>query len=1197
MYLKRLELRGFKTFATYTDFLFDEGITAIVGPNGSGKSNIADAVRWVLGEQSYSVLRGKRTEDMIFAGTRRRPQMGMVEAIMTFDNTSHWLPIDFSEVTIGRRAYRSGENRYLINGSRVRLRDVVELLGKAGLGHHGLVTIGQGVADAALSLRPDERRVLFEEAAGIRIYQEKRSDALNKLAETRQNLLRLTDILNEIAPRLRALERQAHRAEEHQLLSRDLEKLLRLWYGHRWQRLHARLSEAEGALQRRQADVEMGRGRMHEVEALIADTHTRQAGLRRQLSIWHAQSGDLHGQAEGAGRELAVRRERWSLLQQRSTELQTELARLHERRAALQETLSATLAEHQRLQDEVQVQTARLGELHLGWQDAEAARAAAEQAVEAERNQAFQLATALADARNRSKQLQERRAQVAAEQEKARLELAAAEDQLPTLESEVAQSRRQGEHLHRLQEAAATRQSELQQQLAALEEESKQRRASLDKAARQLQRLQDRQEMLQGLRQSLASYAPGVKAVLEARGSLAGIVGPVASLLRAPQKLERAVEAALGSYAQALVVDCWEDANAAIVELRVKSAGWATFLPLDSLTAPRASTAPAGQGVLGLAQHLVEYDARYENVARLLLGRAVIVQDLDTARDVRPRLLPGQRLVTLSGEVVQASGVISGGSARKGGGLLAQERQWRELPGQLAAAQKKQQAAQKALQEVEQQQQSRRQDLAATTKEQKRLSEESAEWARSLAQLQGKQERLQQEVEWRRRLDEQQRRELSTLDEKIAALQREVDQQAHEQEQRKAEMEQSLTHLEGARQAEEAARQALAEGETASAVTQRQLTAHQQLLSNQDANLAQLEQEITTKSERAAEIQRQSGQLDQRVQELQDASASLTAQIAELATQIKPAETEVLDLQRQALNLERELAQARQRLGELELLYNQHVLEKERRNDALQSLEERIEEELGDIEYPSERARQLRLEFFRRDQQVLVPPKTLPENLNAEIKQLKGRMRRLGSINPNAPHEYQEVRQRNQFLQTQMADLEASVSSLQEVIKELDEVMKEEFQSVFVIAAQEFSRYFETLFGGGQARLTLTDPDHPATTGVDIIARPPGKRQQSLALLSGGERALTATALLFAVLKARPLPFCLLDEVDAMLDEANVGRFRVLLEEFAKQTQFIVITHNRQTIEAADTIYGISMGEQGVSNVISLRLEGEKVSR
>jgi len=1190
MYLKRLELRGFKTFASYTDFLFDAGITAVVGPNGSGKSNIADAVRWVLGEQSYTALRGKRTEDMIFAGTSRRAQLGMAEAVLTFDNTSHWLPIDFSEVTVSRRAYRSGENQYLINSSRVRLRDVLELLGKAGLGRQGFVVVGQGLIDAALSLRPEERRILFEEAAGIHIYQEKRADALNKLAETHQNLLRLHDILSEIAPRMRDLEHQAKRAEEREILGRDLEKMLRLYYGYHWQRLQARVAEADASLHRRQEELSLGRGRLHEVEALITSTHGRQGELRRQLSVWHTASADLHSQAEGTGRELAVSRERLSLLQARQMELQAEVLQLKARHSTLDENAATAEGELHQLQDDARQQADGLQGLRAQWQHAEELRHGLERDVEKARDQTFRLATALADARNRWKGSRERQAQVLAERDKGQRELVSVEDGLAALKDESEKIQRQRAEALQAMRTVTARQSRAQDKLAALEAELPAQREAWASAARERQRAQDRHEMLQGLRQSMAGFAPGVKAVLEAKSHLSGIVGPVTGLLRVPERLERAIEAALSSYAQALVVEGWDDAAKAIAELRQKDAGWATFLPLDSLTPPQPQRAPVGQGVMGVAQELVEFDARYAPVFQLLLGRVILVEDLDTARQVRTRLRSGQRIVTLSGDVVQATGVVSGGSGKRQGSLLAQEREWRELPAQLASWQEQEQAKETALQKLEREHAACRQDVAAATGELKVLSTQLQEVEKSLSDAQQKTERLQSEIEWRHRLDEGQQRELRALEAKAADLQREVDQRVHEHGDSKTTLDELMTASETARHDEDLARQAVTDAEMAWAVAQRRAEEHERLLSAQRADAERYAKEMADRSQRATQLQQEAESLAARVGALQADANDVSAQITAFGTQMDPAEAELQVLDSQAASLEKELARARQRLTELDTLHSQQVLESERRRDAFESLEHRIEEDLGDIEYPTERVKQLRLEFLGQ-QQVLPPTDTLPENLGTEIRDLKARLRRMGSVNPNAPQEYHEVSQRHHFLHSQISDLEQSANSLQQVIKELDEVMKNEFLAVFAVVATEFSRYFELLFRGGQAKLTLTDPDNPSTTGVEILARPPGKRQQSLALLSGGERALTATALLLAVLKARPLPFCFLDEVDAMLDEANVGRFRAMLEEFAKQTQFIVITHNRQTIEAANTIYGVSMGEDGISKVISLQLK------
>ena len=1193
MYLKRLELRGFKTFSSYTDFLFDAGITTIVGPNGSGKSNIADAARWVLGEQSYSVLRGKRTEDMIFAGTTKKPRVGMAEAVMTFDNSSQWLPVDFSEVTISRRAYRSGENQYFLNGSRVRLRDMLELLGKAGLGRRGFVVIGQGLVDAALSLRPEQRRVLFEEAAGVHIYQDKRRDALNKLAETQQNILRVNDILNEISPRARALERQAKRAEERQLLQSDLEQLLRIWYGYHWRRLQDKLAEAVGLLDKRLKDANLARARLHEVEELIAGTQARQSELRQQLSTWHKASGDLHGAAEIVGRELAVSRERLKLQQQRRGELTVELTQLHNRQTALRQDIATVEQELQRLQDELHERSDAMQEIRSRLLQAETARAQLEGSIAAERDEAFQEATALADLRNRLQQIGERVSEVQTERAEQLRELARIEDQQMALEKEISlEADRQRDAQDSLT-AAQAHGDQLGNQATAQEKVVAQHRHELDEAARKLQRLTDRQKMLQALRQNLEGFGPGVKAVLGAQDKLSGIVGPVARLLGVPKRLESAVEAALGAHAQALVVKRWEDARRAIQMLRDSKAGRATFLPLDSLEPPPAGEVLSGEGVLGLAQELVEFDERDRPIVQLLLGSTLIVDNLETARRVRPDLRGAHRIVTQSGEIVTASGTITGGSKGSVGGLLALEREWRQLPEHLGALQREEDSLAQTLKKAEDQLQTYRREITTTTKEITRRSTECRVIERKQGVLDQKREQLRQETEWRHRLDAQQQRELSGLKDKGVTLRREMDHHSQKHNDLTARLTELLAELQTTSQEDDTARQAALEGETALAVVQRQEQMQHRLLSNHTANLSLVEQEIKDRSERATELGDEAVQLETSVHELQEKASSLSTQVGDLTALLDPAEREVIALENQVLEMERGSAHTRQRLMELETLHNQQVLERERQGDALQSLERKIEEDLGSIAYPLQRVQQLRMEIGQKDQ-ALAPTTVLPQNLDSEIAQLKRRLGRLSNVNPNAPQEYRELRERRDFMQTQINDLQQSASSLHQVIRELDEIMKEEFLSVFSVAAAEFPRYFETLFGGGKARLRLTDPEHLSVTGVEILARPPGRRQQSLALLSGGERALTATALLFSVLKAKPLPFCLLDEVDAMLDEANVGRFRELLREFSAQTQFIVITHNRQTVEAANTIYGVSMTKEGVSQVLSLQLEDVK---
>lgn len=1195
MYLRRLELRGFKTFALYTDFSFDAGITAIVGPNGSGKSNVADAIRWALGEQSYSVLRGKRTEDMIFAGTSKRPRVGMAEAVLTFDNETGWLPIDFREVTITRRAFRSGENQYLINGSRVLLRDVTDLLGKAGLGRRGFVVIGQGLIDSALSLRPEERRTLLEEAAGVHVYQDKRRDALAKLAETQQNVLRVKDILHEITPRMRELERQARRAGERDVLLQDLEKLMRISYTLQWRRVQEQIARAEAELQKRHEATQRARTLLQEAEQAVATMQATQSQLRRQVSQWHKESGDLHGEAEVTGRQFAAGRERLRLLGQRAKEVTAEMAQLQERRAALEAELATGEQELARLQADAQARSAAIADVRAALPRAESARNQAEDAMERARDKAFAAATAIADLRNRLQQLAERQKQLVAEREEQRNEMARLEQDRAAREQELAQIRERHAQLQQEAQAAAQQRRALQDKQPGLEQVIEEKRGALNDAMRQRQRLEDRYEMLQGMRENMAGFAPGARAVLQARG-LSGIVGPVARLLQVPQRIERAIDAALGGQAQAIVVDTWDAAKAAIERLRNERAGRATFLPLDSLRVGGRQQAPQGQGVLGLASDLVQYDKRYDKAVQLLLGSVLVVEDLDTAHRVLPRLPGSLRLVTLAGDIVRSSGMMTGGASQHEGqgGLLSQEREWRELPARVAAAQEQEQRARDEVQQAREAQEANRREIAAIGEEHQRITREATQAERLAAQLEQKQERVRQEVGWRQTLAQQQERELRAADAKSAEIQAQIDEHVARQARLAEELEAARQRLEAATQAENAARQAVHEAQASVAGIERQVSVQRQLVETQRANRDRVAREWAEREQRMRALAAESAELAGQVQSLQAQADGLAQRIAALTTQLDPAEGQLLSMESQLVELEREVARRRQRLVEEEGRLSQQMLDRERQQDALASLQSRIDEELGEIEYSTERVQQLRMEFAGQTQQVAEMPDVDPEELQSEIRQLRARLRRLGDVNPNAPLEYHQVSERHDFLQAQVQDLEQSAAGLQHVIRELDEVMKRDFLTVFNQAAEAFPRYFQTLFGGGKARLELTDPDDLATTGVEITAQPPGKRPQSLALLSGGERALTATALLFAVLKAKPIPFCFLDEVDAMLDEANVGRFRDLLREFATQTQFIVITHNRHTMEAAHTIYGVSQEQEGVSTIISLQLDDVK---
>jgi len=1194
MRLKHLELQGYKTFATKTEFVFDEGITAIVGPNGSGKSNIADAVRWVLGEQSYSLLRAKRTEDMIFSGSKQRARLGMAQVSLTFDNSDGWLPIEFTEVTVGRRAYRSGENEYLLNGNRVRLRDITELLGRSGLSRRSYTVIGQGLIDAALSLRPSERRTLFEEAAGISIYQRKREDALAKLEETRQNLLRVSDIIAEIAPRLRRLERQAERAQEQADVQRRLESVLRTWYGYQWTRGQIALRKAKDRARQQEALLNQRRGELAELGQHIADLRARQGVLRQRLSDWHRESSALHAQAEKLQRELAVREERRRLLQARREEILAEIAPLKASVTAQQERIAAVEADLRDLEARLGEQKAQVREVQARVEAHERRRQEALAALTAAQDRAFSLATQAADRRNRLVQLAERRAELQSERAEHERALAILATQAQELEAQLVAADRSLAAVKARLDELETQRADCQARIAASQQEQTQLRARLSEIRQEQSRLQARYDLLARVRQEGEGYYAGVRAVLRVanKGQLQGVLGVAASLMQVPTELERAIEVALGAHLQDVIVETWADAEAAIALLKRTHGGRATFLPLDTVRPPRSRPLPDGPGVIGLASELVSFAERLRPAFETLLARTVVVRDLPTARRVLNELRGGFQIVTVEGEIVRASGAVTGGSARtQTSGILAREREWRELPAELEASAQREKGAMARLDQAVTDERQHREELAVLATQIEALTAELNAQDEARRELERQVERVAQDSAWREGIATQIASELATLGDKEKRLRDELERLEAEEAAEQARVVEVQAELEVLRSDEWAAQ--LAQQRAAVAVTEQRLSSQRTILRSHQASLARLQEQIAARHKRAAQLAAESDDLDRQIGQWRTENDALLASIQALTARIGPAEAELADLERAQAATEEEEARRRGLLRDYENRYNQAWLEVGRREDELASLRRQIEDDLGLVELDMEEISGQPPLPLRPLVSALPAVKALPDGLEEEIRRLRARLRRIGAVNPNAPAEYAEVLERHTFLTSQAQDLEQAAAHLRQVIAELDEIMEREFSQTFNAVAAEFKDTFTSLFGGGTARLVLTDPDNLMETGVDIVARPPGKRVQSLALLSGGERSLTAVALIFAILKVSPTPFCILDEVDAMLDEANVGRFRAALEELAQHTQFIVITHNRGTVQAANTIYGVSMGDDSVSRVISLKLEGE----
>jgi chromosome segregation protein len=1294
MRLNHLVLQGYKSFATKTEFLFPTGITAIVGPNGSGKSNIADAIRWVLGEQRMRTLRAKSTGEMIFAGGRRRARAGMAEVALTFDNSDGWLPIEFSEVTITRRAYRSGESEYLVNGSRVRLRDIADLLAESGLGQRTYTIIGQGLVDAALSLRPQERRTLFEDAAGIALYRSQREEAIQRLDETQRNLERAHDIVSEITPRLRRLEQDVELVEEHRRLSAHLERLQRTWYGYHWGRLQIALDQALEIAATLESELETRQREEVAIGERLVFLRRQGSELRARLRDWHRESADLHDEMNEVRRELAVTEERSRLLKVRREELLAELDLMSEQQQAQMEKVAQARARVDELGRDLTGRRERLTVLEQEWASvAEQAQEPVQQRVQVERelrtsrarlersNQALldaraevaRLESEQAVAVERARQLTSRHAEILAElgpvarQQEVQLErVTVARQQVAQLEEGLAEQRQQVVALERKWQAVrrqaqepAERRTQVGQALSAQRVQLEQINQTLLEARAEAARLSGEQEALDRMRAAGGAYDAGVRGLLGA--NLKGVLGPLAALIRVPREWERAIGAAAGADLQAVVVER-SDIVADVRHVLESVGGRLTLLPLDGLRQP--PLLPAG---IVRAADVVDCDERVRPAVEVLLGTVALCDDVEAAHVLLPTLPPGSRCATAAGDVLRSDGALSlGGEGAEGGGtdFLTAERTRRELAVRLAEAQHR-------CEEIEAQQRRASERVAALETELadlERRSEEAREQAvqaeqTALNEAQTRVAVAEEACRNQRLILEREAALLEQLQAQAAVLRHQADELAGEQaalgatvdatewqadapavgeeaearsggaevyardvgkageanfRRRVEEARRRCQEIEQQQQAdaaqvaaleaqsegliqradaarEEAARierETLGQTRTEVAVVEEAYRSQQAGLEREAAMLDRLEAQIAARRQRVEELEAEQAGVVVRIQELRRQMSRVEEQEHQVRSQIEPAEDDLARVRQEERTLEEEERRVRDRARDMEARQNRAQLEVERCRDELKLMGRRIEEDLGLVELELSDSVTVQSPLPLRPLVSQLPlVEEMPAGVGEEIQRLKARLHRLRAVNPNALEEYAEVEERHRFLTEQSADLEAASAQLRQVVAELDELMAVAFHETFDAVAAKFSELFPTLFNGGSARLELTEPDDLLNTGVDIVARPPGKRAQRLALLSGGERALTANALLFSILSVSPTPFCVLDEVDAMLDEANVGRFRAVLEELAQETQFIVITHNRITTEAGQTIYGVSMGSDAVSQVVSLKLD------
>ncbi len=1188
--LKSLELQGYKTFASRTVFEFAEGITAIVGPNGSGKSNIADALRWVLGEQSFGLLRAKKTEDMIFAGSEHRPRAGMASATILFDNTDGWLPVDFSEVSMGRRAYRDGRNEYLLNGQHVRLREINELLAQSGLSERTYTILGQGLVDASLALKADERRRLFEEAAGVGLYRSRREEALRRLETTQRNLERVLDIMAELEPRLRSLERQARRTLEYTRMQADLRLLLREWYGYHWHKALHEVTESREVLRQQEARQREARENFQTRQAEYSAFRNRVQLLRAQLNAWHRQSSDLHARWEAASRELAVLEERQRALLVSRQSLSSDRDHLSEESRLAHERLQETKSEHDRAQENVTEARACLASAQEALTALQSGRSTLENQLRAARER-------LAGSSARRAETQARLDELAARRLSLGERFAALEHAIREAEAEVvradgeqraaASARQKAESVWRASEATLEAR---RQTVSALEDQKRAQSDQLADLKAEWSRQAAQLEVLEQAEQSFSGYTEGARFLLESarQARLSGARGALSAALQVPAELEIAIAAALGESLDAVLLQS-QDLEEALSLLETGEAGRAALLPLEGLTAPSPLQPPADPDCLGVATSLVDAPEDLRAARNVLLGHTFIVRDRAAAR----RLLTGQppyvRAVTLRGEVFRADGLVLAGKTWRGS-TLSRPRQRRELQATLTALGEQVEALQTALRDLTSDLLAAQGAVLAAESDQRaaRAQFETAESSEREAVV--ALESAQRALEWQKKQLEALQAEASRAEAEGNALL--AAQAALESDSARALEEVHLLEAKLGSVSLDEAQGQVSYWSTRTAVAEQALSDVEGRLRERREAASRLDEQASHLAARLEETENLLATLEKQRAALREKEGVLAAEIATLRVRIEPAEEDLMSAEEQERKLQGAEAEAQRAMTMAERQYNQVQVEVIRRQEALETLRGRIQDDFGlvNFEYARDVSGPMPLPLDGMVEQLPLV-KELSAGLEEQLTQQRAQLRRMGPINPEAQQEFEAESERYAFMKAQVEDLRQAEADLRQVIAELDELTRQEFSKTFEAVDREFRNIFVRLFGGGSARLALTDPENLVETGIEIEARLPGRREQGLALLSGGERSLTAIALVFALLKVSPTPVCVMDEVDAMLDEANVGRFRDLLQELSRDTQFIVITHNRNTVQAADVIYGVTMGRDSASQIISLKLD------
>lgn len=1177
--LHKLEAYGFKSFAEKTVLELGAGVTAIVGPNGSGKSNVADAIRWALGEQSMKSLRGAKSEDIIFSGSSARRALGLAEVSLYFDNSDGLLPVDFAEVVITRRIFRSGDSEFFINKSPCRLKDIHELFADTGVGRDSMMVIGQNKIDEILNAKPEERRLIFEEAAGIMKYKQRKRDSVRKIEETDNNVTRLEDITSEIEGQLGPLKDSAVKTKKYNELHDE-------WLACQVSQLLQRLTKAEQILVGARSDYQQFAEQEVIFSSQLAVADTERDKQTSELAKADEACRNVSVQLKQIEEELIKHEATVGILDERQSQNRRELERLVADRTSLvdkttenRDKSKQSYAEYEIKLKEQQSLQDKLVLLEGQQKNAEDAQAQLTKQIETGKEQIFDCMQELVSQRNRCRELEKELHGLGGQKESQLAEVAKEQQQLEKLEAFYqektadlarlkAQQLAEKEH-HSL---LLTSKKELEQELGLLKQQETQLQLRLNDSL-------TRKHLLVHMQQDYDGFGKGIKSILKSDAPWRSqVFGAVAELIQVPPHLVTAIEIALGGAAQHLITDHAQTAQAAIHYLKKNHFGRVTFLPLDTVQSysrrDAERSAAQEQGVLGFASDLVTYDKVYTLAMAHVLGRTLIVDTLDHALIIARKYRYSLRMVTLEGELVSPGGSLTGGSSqRRENSFIGRQSEINRLDSEI-------ESQRQVVLDQQQQSQAACEQLKQLDGElifcQKGLQEN--EVGQAQRQVQNQQilqdiQRIRQSV--KNLMTEKQLREeqVKQLGAELVLVQQTVSRLEQEDDERK----QTVTAWQEKNKIQQASLASITEQVTGlriamSALTQ-QLQSVEQNRRLYEANLRETENQLDLLMQQQHKVQICLDETATELLRISELKKSLTAEKQEqemkrhqFEQQKLVALSAVAACDKDAKAIHKQLQEVQGRSHERELLITKYDAEVAACNTQLES----------------------QFQLTRETAQSYYQERPIDELL-AVGKRLERQIAELGPINAGAIEEFTRLKERYDFLMQQVDDLIEAKKYLVSIVQEMDQTMSKQFKQAFDKINDYFHQIFTKLFGGGQARLVLTSPHELLDTGIDIIVQPPGKKQQYLSLFSGGERSLTVIALLFSFLSYRPAPFCMVDEIDAALDEANVTRFSEFLKEYAENTQFIVVTHRKGTMEIADVLHGITMEESGVSKLLSVK--------